>query len=135
MKRIMILIGIFSFFMTGCATFPSGEVSNLKSRVGALEERQAAIERSVQPAAVDAARVPETRVSQVSSTGDAASMTEKDIQTALKKAGYYTGAIDGKLGPQSLKAITDFQSAKGLKVDGIVGPETRAALLSYLRRE
>ncbi len=134
MKRIMVLIGIFSFFMTGCATFPSGELSNLKSRVGALEERQAVLEREVTTAPSDVVRVQETTISEVSYAGDAASMTEKDIQTALRKAGYYTGTIDGILGQQSVKAITDFQSDKGLKVDGVVGPETRAALLKYLKR-
>lgn len=134
MKRVMILIGVLSFLMTGCATFPSGELSNLKSRVGALEERQAVLEQEITTAPPDAVLVHETIISEVSYTGDAASMTEKDIQTALRKAGYYTGSIDGILGAQSVKAITDFQSDKGLKVDGIVGPQTRSALLKYLKR-
>lgn len=56
----------------------------------------------------------------------------KDIQTALKNAGFYTGAIDGKLGPKTRKAIEEFQAAKGLKVDGKVGPKTWAELDKYL---
>jgi len=52
----------------------------------------------------------------------------KDIQAALKNAGYYTGAVDGKLGPKTKKAIEEFQAAKGLKVDGKVGPKTWAEL-------
>lgn len=48
----------------------------------------------------------------------------KKIQTALKNAGFYNGAIDGKLGPMSKNAIEEFQKSKGLKVDGKVGPST-----------
>jgi peptidoglycan hydrolase-like protein with peptidoglycan-binding domain len=56
----------------------------------------------------------------------------KDIQAALKNAGYYTGAIDGKIGPKTKKAIEEFQRAKELKVDGKVGPKTWAELEKYL---
>lgn len=58
--------------------------------------------------------------------------TDIEIQTALSKAGFYTGNIDGKIGPKSKKAIEDFQSAKGLKVDGKVGAKTWEALGKYL---
>lgn len=58
--------------------------------------------------------------------------TNKDIQTALKNANFYTGAIDGKLGPMTKKAIAEFQKANGLEADGKVGPKTWQALSSYL---
>ena len=50
----------------------------------------------------------------------------KQIQTALQSAGYEIGStgIDGKYGPSTEAAIRQFQKDKGLKVDGIVGPET-----------
>ena len=57
---------------------------------------------------------------------------EQQIQTALKNAGFYTGKIDGKIGPGSKRAIEAFQRSKGLKVDGKVGPKTWAALEPYL---
>ena len=53
---------------------------------------------------------------------------EMDIQKALKNAGLYTGAIDGKIGPKTKRAIEEFQKSKGLKVDGKVGPKTWAEL-------
>lgn len=56
----------------------------------------------------------------------------KDIQRALKAAGFYSGSIDGKIGPKTKRAITEFQKAKGLKVDGKVGPRTWAELEKYL---
>jgi peptidoglycan hydrolase-like protein with peptidoglycan-binding domain len=51
-----------------------------------------------------------------------------EIQTILKNAGFYTGNIDGNIGPKSKKAIEDFQKANGLKVDGKVGPKTWEAM-------
>lgn len=55
-----------------------------------------------------------------------------EIQTALQHAGYYSGKIDGSIGPKSKKAIEDFQSANGLKADGKVGPKTWEALSKHL---
>jgi peptidoglycan hydrolase-like protein with peptidoglycan-binding domain len=56
----------------------------------------------------------------------------KEIQLALKNAGYYTGPIDGKIGPQSKKAIEAFQTDNGLAADGKVGPKTWAVLSKFL---
>lgn len=58
--------------------------------------------------------------------------TIEEIQTALKNANLYTGAIDGKSGPLTKKAIEEFQKANGLEVDGKVGPKTWAVLSTYL---
>ena len=58
----------------------------------------------------------------------------KEIQTALKAAGFYAGNIDGKVGPKTKKAIIEFQKAKGLKADGKVGPKTWAELEKSLKQ-
>jgi len=55
-----------------------------------------------------------------------------DIQRALKNAGYYNGAIDGKIGSGSKQAIRDFQKDHQLKVDGIIGKRTWEELKNYL---
>ncbi len=60
------------------------------------------------------------------------SSKSKDIQKALKNAGFYSGSVDGKIGPRTKKAIEAFQKSKGLKVDGKVGPVTWAELEKYL---
>ena len=58
--------------------------------------------------------------------------TPKQVQTALKNAGYYKGEIDGKIGPMSKEAIHNFQRDNGLVVDGKVGPKTWAKLKGHL---
>jgi lysozyme len=52
----------------------------------------------------------------------------REYQEQLKKLGYYSGEIDGDAGTLTLGAVKNFQRSHGLKVDGIVGPATRAAL-------
>ncbi|MGR9106350.1 MAG: peptidoglycan-binding domain-containing protein [Gammaproteobacteria bacterium] len=42
-----------------------------------------------------------------------------DIQTALQKAGFYSGTIDGSLGRQTQAALEEFQKDKGLETGGI----------------
>ena len=50
------------------------------------------------------------------------------IQTKLKRWGYYNGNIDGIYGSQTQEAVRYFQRKNGLKVDGIAGPETLKAM-------
>lgn len=42
-----------------------------------------------------------------------------DIQTALQKAGFYTGPIDGAMGGQTQTALREFQKKNGLETGGI----------------
>lgn len=51
------------------------------------------------------------------------------VQRILKLMGYYTMDIDASFGTGTLKAIKDFQQAKGLAIDGVVGQQTWNALL------
>jgi peptidoglycan hydrolase-like protein with peptidoglycan-binding domain len=50
------------------------------------------------------------------------------LQFRLQKHGYPPGGVDGVFGPGTHRALTSFQSANGLTVDGIAGPATVAAL-------
>lgn len=51
-----------------------------------------------------------------------------DTQTKLKAWGYYTGSVDGVYGYNTYKAVRKFQSKNKLKVDGVIGDRTLAAL-------
>ncbi|MCI8617623.1 MAG: spore cortex-lytic enzyme [Clostridia bacterium] len=50
------------------------------------------------------------------------------IQTKLKRWGYYNGNIDGIYGTQTVNAVKYFQRKNGLAVDGIAGPATLKAM-------
>lgn len=49
------------------------------------------------------------------------------LQQQLQAQGYNV-EVDGKFGPQTKRAIRQFQASHGCKVDGIVGPETLGAM-------
>lgn len=53
------------------------------------------------------------------------------IQTKLKRWGYYNGNIDGIYGSQTLAAVKWFQSKNGLTVDGVAGKNTLEAMGIY----
>ncbi len=50
------------------------------------------------------------------------------LQDRLRELGFDPGATDGAMGPKTVAAVKGFQQAKGLQVDGIVGPQTWTAL-------
>ena len=50
------------------------------------------------------------------------------IQTKLKRWGYYTGNVDGIYGTQTVNAVKYFQRKNGLTADGIAGPATLKAM-------
>ena len=52
----------------------------------------------------------------------------KDIQTKLKRWGYYTGSVDGIFGAKTKAAVQYFQRKNGLTADGIVGSATAKAM-------
>lgn len=101
-------------------------VSTLEQQVQMLEQQQGSIEKML---------VGQTRqMSEYKKKHTAGSVySNKDIQTALKNAGYYTGTIDGKIGPKTRNAIMKFQEEHGLKVDGVVGKGTWELLGEYLK--
>lgn len=52
----------------------------------------------------------------------------REMQDALKKKGYYSGAVDGKFGPATQSAVRKFQTAIGIRADGKPGNKTLTAL-------
>jgi peptidoglycan hydrolase-like protein with peptidoglycan-binding domain len=53
-----------------------------------------------------------------------------DLQTAMKRLGYYSGPVDGVYGAGTTAAVTEMQKALGVTADGVFGPATSAALKS-----
>jgi len=50
------------------------------------------------------------------------------LQVAMRAVGLYPHAVDGITGPWTQQAVRTFQTQHGLTVDGVAGPQTRAAL-------
>src|SRR5208282_112286 len=50
--------------------------------------------------------------------------TTAAVQRALAKRGYYKGRIDDKLGPETRRAIREFQGKEGLRASGRVDSAT-----------
>ena len=69
----------------------------------------------------------ETNVIALSRYGSRGSEVSQ-IQTKLKRWGYYSGNVDGIYGSQTLSAVKYFQRTNGLTADGIAGTQTLKAM-------
>jgi peptidoglycan hydrolase-like protein with peptidoglycan-binding domain len=105
------------------------------------EMSSGAVTTTLQPQAAPAEAQPQTQETALQISGQAQEPvshaesippSEKEIQQALANAGLYDGAIDGKIGPKTEKAVEEFQTRNNLKVDGKVGDKTWAKLKEYL---
>jgi len=54
----------------------------------------------------------------------------RSVQNKLNSAGFDPGSPDGIYGPKTANAVTRFQSANGLVMDGVVTPRTRQQLFN-----
>ena len=139
-KRVWLLglAVIFVVSLSGCSTTGKSkdlEIQGLRTQVSALESQAPA--KAEETNSLDQATV--------SSSFDAANLegvgevkdkpSARQIQAALKNAGYYQGVIDGKLGKKTRQATREFQKANNLSVDGKVGKKTWAALKEYVQKK
>lgn len=53
------------------------------------------------------------------------------LQLALNRAGFGPVVTDGIFGGRTKQAVRNFQAARGLTADGVVGPRTQAALMPW----
>lgn len=60
-------------------------------------------------------------------------MMVRDVQIALRDAGFDPGPIDGIMGPRTRTALSDFQEAQGLPATGKLDAATQQQLLATYR--
>lgn len=60
------------------------------------------------------------------------SVDAKAVQQALANAGFKVGKVDGVMGPQTKKALVEFQKSNGLRGDGVIGLQTMTLLARHL---
>ena len=140
MKRVVLIIAVLSLAITGCMN--SGErfatveknietimarLDSIESRIDMTEKRQTVVEEYYNEMT---AKKADAQIQVPSSP-----LSTQAIQNALKNAGFYTGAIDGKMGPGTFNSIKSFQQANGLKPDGVVGAKTMALLKAHITKE
>jgi peptidoglycan hydrolase-like protein with peptidoglycan-binding domain len=115
--------------ISGCVTTPvgnySGESQQLKAQVSTLEGQLAQAKQENSQLRLQLQQ-------QVASKTEVRMPKAVEIQTALKKAGYYKGVADGQIGTQTKEAIKKFQQANGINPDGVVGSRTWALMQKYL---
>ena len=141
------LFGLAVLLLSGCASSRRSQandlnrqVDHLDSRVGMIEQQMGHIEGKAWNQREDVSYLKGRVEGMQSGFGGSArasaiKSTPKRIQTALKNAGYYTGSVDGKIGPQTKQAIKEFQRTHGLSADGKVGSKTWTQLAQYLPAE
>lgn len=142
-RKIMFLAGIFIFlvFASGCATARKQanlETQGLRNQVSALESQLQAKDEeinSLRDALKTAAETKEAAPKKKIVCEVKSHPSVKQIQIALKNAGYNPGRCDGKTGKQTRNAIRDFQRANNLPADGRVGKKTWNLLKAYLYKK
>ncbi len=66
--------------------------------------------------------------------GTKGSQSVATLQAALTSLGYAAGTPDGSYGPSTVEAVSAFQTANNLPVDGVAGPATLAAINTALAK-
>jgi peptidoglycan hydrolase-like protein with peptidoglycan-binding domain len=134
MRFSFIIVGVLTLFFSGCATMENGQLTankpQIQSEISSLQEKTKKLEAEnvlLKQQLVDALAKIETL-----EKTEVRMPTAKEIQTALKNAGFYKGKIDGQIGSQTKEAIKKFQAANNLNSDGVMGSRTWALLLKYL---
>ena len=143
MEKRVLLLGVAAFFvisLSGCSTASKKkdlEMQGLRNQVSALEaQAPAKTEETAASSEQVAAKSSEASAESLEKAGDVKDQpTPRQIQAALKNAGYYQGPIDGKLGKKTRKAVKAFQKANNLTVDGKVGKLTWAALKESVQKK
>ena len=139
-KYLFILLGII-FLLSGCATAGKKkdlEIQGLRGQISALESRLESKDQEIANLREDLDRAMQERivpVKQAVSIEPKSRPNIKQIQTALRNAGYNPGKIDGRMGGQTREAIKSFQRANNITVDGKVGKKTWELLRVYLEKK
>ncbi len=136
------LLGLALVATGGCASSRSAQaqdVERLRNDLNLVHERIDQLERvalnqqtpASWPMESESIAAPSGGIA-VGGRGAGVKPSKKEIQQALKQAGFYQGNVDGKVGAQTKDAIKEFQRTNGLKADGVVGSHTWEKLAPYL---
>lgn len=136
LKKVMVFCFamVMAISFSGCATFGKKkdlEIQGLKNQVTALESQLQGKDQEINGLKEELDRASQEKNNLSGNRGifEAKSRpNNKQIQLALRNAGYNPGKIDGRLGKQTREAIKAFQIANNIPADGKVGKQTWDAL-------
>ena len=127
------------FVLSGCATVNKNnelEAQGLRNKVSALEAQLKEKDDEINSLKETPVKNSEEVNANVTKAGETNQQADpKEIQTALKNAGYYQGAVDGKMGKKTRRAVRAFQKANKIHADGKVGKDTWEILKGYLEKK
>jgi len=139
-KRVIgfCFIVVMAISFSGCATFGKKkdlEIQGLKNQVAGLESQLQNKDQEISSLKeeLDRATQEKNNISQNKGIFEAKSRpSNKQVQLALRNAGYNPGKIDGHIGKQTREAIKAFQKANNIPVNGKVNKQTWEALKGSL---
>lgn len=134
------ILVVFVASLSGCATFGKKkdlDAQGLKNQVSLLEAQIQSKDQEISALKEELSKATEKTesVAKESAVESRHIGNVKQIQTALKNAGFDPGKIDGNMGKQTRDAIKAFQKAHNLKVNGKVNKSTWKALSQYLEEK
>ena len=136
MKHFILLSAVYcllSTLLTGCAgsrAYQKQEIDRLRSRVAQLESEVELRDKRMR----EMNESLSGKVQMQYRPSESKEPSVKEIQVALKNAGFDPGALDGKFGKKTKQALISFQKARGLEPDGSAGKKTWAKLGQYLQK-
>lgn len=146
-RKVLVLLAV-SFLVvsvSGCATARKQkdlEIQGLRNQISALEVQLQSKDQEISSLKDAVSRADEMKMTTKKAgtskkiIGEAKSRPSvKQIQIALKNAGYNPGTTDGHMGKQTRDAIKAFQEANNLPSDGLVGKKTWDLLKGYLYKK
>ena len=137
-KKITIILGLFFLFnLSGCATLKRKDLTQqeLRNQIQALESELKQKDEEISYLRDLLDKKQKTQITETYPLESKSRPSVKEIQIALKNAGYNPGPIDGNMGKQTRQAIKAFQKANGLIPDGKVGKSTWNILKRYLYKK
>ncbi|MCX5699973.1 MAG: peptidoglycan-binding domain-containing protein [Candidatus Omnitrophica bacterium] len=141
-KKVLffLILVVFVASLSGCATFGKKkdlDAQGLKNQVSLLEAQIQSKDQEISALKEELSKATEKTesVAKESAVESRHIGNVKQIQTALKNAGFDPGNIDGRMGKQTRDAIKAFQKAHNLKTNGKVNKSTWKALSQYLQEK
>ena len=136
---LVLFLGIILSLLAGCATTArqKDDAQSLRNQVIALESQLQQKDAEIDSLRRTLSQTTEEKYAAakgIEQQGTISKPTIKQIQTALKNAGFDPGSVDGKMGKSTRSAIKEFQKANNLNVDGKVGQKTWSVLGQHLNK-